>query len=170
MISQPSGGMGTCAARRAWLLDWFVRIRDRLRTVRVCCGDWLRVCDSPSVTTRLGTTGIFFDPPYSAKAKRNKKLYSSESLTVAYAVRSYCLERGRDAQMRICLAGYSGEGHEVLEDAGWHVVEWKAAGGYGNRSEAGRANSRKERLWFSPHCIWHRGLFDTLLPALEPTT
>lgn len=49
-------------------------------------------------------------------------------------------------------AGYDGE-HNALVDLGWSVVEWKAQGGYGNRSEVGKANATKERLWFSPGCI-----------------
>jgi hypothetical protein len=32
-------------------------------------------------------------------------------------------------------------------------MAWKAAGGYGNRSEKGRENAGRERLWFSPHCV-----------------
>jgi hypothetical protein len=150
---------GTCARRRAWLLDWFGRLRDRLRQVRVCCGPWLRVCDSPSVTTRLGTTGLFFDPPYGTGAGRNAKLYAQDSLTVAADVRAYCLERGADPLMRIALAGYEGEGHEPLEAAGWEVVAWTAHGGYGNRSARGKANAKKERLWFSPHCQREQSLF-----------
>lgn len=147
-----NGALGTCEQRRAWLLDWFGRLRDRFRNVRVCCGDWSRVCDSDSVTTRLGTTGIFFDPPYGAKANRNAKLYSTDSLTVADDVRAYCLERGDNPLMRICLAGYAGEGHEILEQAGWQCEAWAAAGGYGNRSKRGKENAKKERLWFSPAC------------------
>lgn len=144
---------GTCGQRRAWLVAWFGRLRDRLRTVRVCCGDWLRVCDSHSVTTRLGVTGIFFDPPYSAEADRCNTLYGVESKTVAHDVRSYCLGRGGDPLMRIALAGYAGEGHEELEAAGWSVVPWKAAGGYANRSAKGNDNAGRERLWFSPACV-----------------
>lgn len=143
---------GTCAQRRAWLLDWFGRLRDRLRTVRVCCGDWLRVCESESVTTRLGVTGLFLDPPYSAAAGRDPTLYASEDLEVAHAVRAYCLERGSNPSMRIVLCGYAGEGHEELEQHGWKVVAWKAQGGYGNRSAKGQENATKERLWVSPHC------------------
>jgi hypothetical protein len=126
----------------------------------VCCGDWSRVCSSESVTTRLGTTGVFLDPPYGAKAKRTKKLYSTDSLTVADDVRRWCLERGPDPMMRISLAGYAGEGHEELEQHGWDVFAWKAAGGYGNRTEEGKANSAKERLWFSPHCLSGCPLFE----------
>jgi D12 class N6 adenine-specific DNA methyltransferase len=162
-VHKASGG-GTCAQRREWLLDWFGRLRDRLRNVRVCCGDWLRVCDSESVTTRLGATGIFFDPPYGAGAGRAKDLYAQDSLTVADDVRKYCLERGANPMMRICLAGYEGEGHEELERHGWKVESWEAQGGYANRKggKGGNANARKERLWFSPHCGRQRGLFDGL--------
>jgi hypothetical protein len=149
----------TCAERRAWLLDWFGRLRDRLRTVRVCCGDWLRVCDSESVTVRLGVTGINFDPPYDPEAGRHAGLYAVESRTAARDVRRYCLERGDDPKMRIVLAGYAGEGHEDLERHGWEPVLWKAGGGYGNRTKAGKANAKRERLWLSPHCLRERTLF-----------
>ncbi len=147
------GELGTCAARRDWLLDWFSRLRDRLRNVRVCCGDWSRVCSSESVTTRLGTTGVFLDPPYSAEARRSNKLYAQESKTVAHDVRRWCLDHGPHPLMRICLAGYQGEGHEELEQHGWECLAWKAQGGYGNRSEKGKKNAGRERLWFSPHCV-----------------
>jgi hypothetical protein len=63
---------GTCDARRAWLVGWFRRLRDRLRLVRVCCGDWSRVCSSDSTTTRLGVTGVFLDPPYPRYHKGKK--------------------------------------------------------------------------------------------------
>lgn len=145
-----------CEERRAWLVKWFISLRDRLRTVRVCCGDWLRVCESESVTTRLGTTGIFFDPPYGEESGRTDNLYSTDSMTVASDVRKYCLERGSHRDMRIVLAGYAGEGHEELESKGWKVVAWKPNGGYGNRSDKGKENARKERLWVSPHCIQHK--------------
>jgi hypothetical protein len=153
---------GTCEQRREWLIDWFGRLRDRLRTVRVCCGDWLRVCDSPSVTTRLGITGIFLDPPYAktkadGTANRSGDLYANDKAQdvdrLVKDVRAYCLERGSDPMMRIVLAGYEGEGHEVLESHGWDVIAWKASGGYGNRSDTGKENAARERLWISPHCV-----------------
>jgi hypothetical protein len=144
---------GTCEQRRAWLVDWFSRLRDRLRTVRVCCGDWSRVCSSESVTTRLGTTGVFLDPPYSTEAGRDMNLYATDCGKVAHEVRAWCLERGGDQRMRICLAGYEGEGHEALDSAGWECIAWAAAGGYGNRTDKGKANAKRERLWFSPFCV-----------------
>lgn len=156
-----NGGGATCAARRAWLLDWFGRLRDRLRLVRVCCGDWSRVCSSESVLTRLGTTAVFLDPPYSKESGRAESLYATESLTVAHDVRAWCVTHGPNPQIRICLAGYVGEGHEELEQHGWECVPWKSGGGYGNRTTKGKGNTKKERLWFSPACVrGPRGLFD----------
>ena len=66
--------------------------------------------------------------------------------------------------MKIALCGYAGEGHEVLEGAGWEVVAWKAAGGYGSQGDKrGRDNATRERIWFSPACKKpERGLFDDL--------
>lgn len=144
---------GACAIRTAWLMNWFAALEDRLRDVRVCCGDWRRVCTSPSTTTRLGRTCVFLDPPYGKQAGRDMNLYSVESGTVASDVRDYCIERGADPQMRIALCGYAGEGHEVLESMGWDVHCWSAQGGYGCRSKKGRANRDRERIWFSPHCL-----------------
>ncbi len=157
-----NGAAGTCEQRRAWLMEWFGRLRDRLRNVRVCCGDWRRVVLSESVTTRLGLTGVFLDPPYSAEAGRARELYAVEDYSVAHDVRAWCLERGSDPRMRIVLAGYEGEGHEALEAAGWRVIHWKTGGGYGNRTAKGRKNAGRERLWASPHCLAgpERTLFD----------
>lgn len=159
---------GTCEARRAWLLDWFGRLRDRLRNVRVCCGHWARVCDSPSVTTRLGLTGLFIDPPYPIKKKtggksRAKGLYANDGQdldALRDEILAYCMERGGDRQYRIVLACYEGDGYEPLAGRGWVVHEWKANGGYGNRTEKGKENAKRERLYISPHCVGQRGLFD----------
>jgi DNA adenine methylase len=153
---------GTCQQRREWLLDWFGRLRDRLRTVRVCCGDWKRVCSSPSVTTRLGLTGIFLDPPYAKERSdgtknRSGNLYANDKHQdvnqLVTDVRAYCLERGTDPRIRIALCGYESEGHEELETQGWSVIAWQANGGYGNRTKRSQGNAVRERIWFSPHCV-----------------
>ncbi len=100
---------------------------------------------------------MFLDPPYAAEANRKSDLYAVDDLSISHRVRSWCLEMGGDKRIRICLAGYAGEGHETLEAAGWEVIEWKARGGYGSQGNgmdtAGRDNSANERLWFSPHCL-----------------
>jgi DNA adenine methylase len=134
------------------LHDYFAALAERLRRVRVCCGDWLRVC-GPTPTVKQGLTGVFLDPPYS-QAERDGELYAVES-DVAPDVRRWCLENGADKRLRVVLCGYAGEGHEELEAHGWDVVAWKAPGGYGSRGSgtAGRENAKRERVWFSPHCL-----------------
>ena len=151
---------GTCAERRAWLIEWFERLQDRLRSVRVCCGDWLRVCGSRSTTTRLGLTGVFLDPPYSKEAGRDGGLYAAEDLEVAHRVREWCKDHSGDRRMRMALCGYVGE-HDELEGLGWDCVAWEARGGYGNRGEE-NVNKGKERIWFSPACEREATLFDGL--------
>ena len=121
--------------------------------MRICCGDWQRVC-GPSVTFRHGPTGVFLDPPYADTAGRASDLYAVDCQSVAHDVREWAIEHGRIPDMRIVLAGYEGE-HEMPAD--WRVVEWQAAGGYGlqgdGESTEGRRNSKRERLWCSPHCL-----------------
>ncbi len=146
--------------QRDSLYVYLRELSDRLQFVRVCCGDWSRVC-GPSVTFKHGLTGVFLDPPYSAEAGR-ADLYRVESATVAHDVREWCLENGGNTLMRIALCGYVGEGHEELERNGWSVEHWKAKGGFASQGNGDdtQANSRKERIWFSPHCIAAGGLFD----------
>jgi hypothetical protein len=145
-------GQGVNRKRRAWLIAYLRRFSDRLRHVRVCCGDWTRVC-GPSVTFRHGMTGIFLDPPYADTATRTTGLYAQDCDQVAHAVREWAIEQGRNPLMRIVLAGYQDE-HQMPDD--WRVVEWEATGGYGlisdDEDSTGRKNKGRERLWCSPAC------------------
>lgn len=132
--------------------EQFALLQDRMRRVRVCCGDWSRVL-TKTPTTHFGLTAVFLDPPYSAESDRCATLYTQEDLSVAHAVREWCLAHGDDPRLRVALCGYEGE-HEALEDAGWSVVAWKTKGNYGSQGEGrGRANAGRERIWFSPHCV-----------------
>ena len=131
------------------LHDWMQALSDRLRRVRVCCGDWARVC-GPSPTSTLGLTGVFLDPPYSAEAGRDGTLYAVEDLSVAHLVREWCIENQDNPKLRIALCGYEGE-HDL---PGWGCVPWKAHGGYANLGNAaGQENRHRERIWFSPACL-----------------
>ncbi len=136
-------------------------LSERLRNVRVCSGDWSRVC-GPSVTFKHGLTGVFLDPPYADTAGRTSDIYASDSLTVAHDVRRWAIEQGDNPLMRICLAGYTGE--HVLPST-WKRVLWKAQGGYGSQGDdIGRSNAVRECLWFSPHCLDGRqgSMFDMM--------
>ena len=134
------------------LLEWFEALADRLARVRVCCGDWTRVC-TPTVTWGQGLTAVFLDPPYADTADRKPEIYRIDSLSVAHDVRQWAIEHGRDPRMRIALCGYEGE-HKMPR--GWSCIAWKANGGYATqkRVPGGHSiNSHRERIWFSPHCL-----------------
>ena len=81
------------------LIDYFGQLSDRLARVRVCCGDWSRVC-TPTPTVKQGLTAVFLDPPYADTAQRESNLYRIDSESVAHAVRKWALEHGDDPQMR----------------------------------------------------------------------
>jgi hypothetical protein len=135
------------------LLSWIQALAGRLRNVRVCCGDWSRVCGL-SVTYGHGLTGVFLDPPYSDAANRSKNVYSTDDLTVAHVARKWAIEEGSNPLMRIAFAGYDGE-HTFPYN--WTEWSWKTQGGFGNQGNtSGRDNSHRERIWFSPHCAAQR--------------
>ena len=134
------------------VLAYFEQLAARLRDVRVCCGDWSRVC-GPSVTFKHGLTAVFLDPPYADTAKRADGLYAKDCQQVAHEVRQWAIENGDNPLLRIALCGYEGE-HEMPES--WETLEWKGKGGYdGQSADADRigVNRAKERVWFSPHCV-----------------
>jgi DNA adenine methylase len=149
-------GMGVQEPYNTNIYAWFRRISERLRYVRVVCGDWTRVCGG-DWQNLLGTVGIFFDPPY-AVADRVQNIYHHDSQTVGKDVESWCLERGRRPDYRIVVAGYECEYPSLVSD-GWHQKAWKAMGGYANLSrgadpeERGKKNRERETLFISPHCL-----------------
>lgn len=143
------GSAGEGVHRQRDIYTWFDALSERLRRVRVCCGDWARVC-TPAVT-RGSSCGVFLDPPYADTAGRDPRLYSVDSLTVAHSVRQWAIENGDNPRLRIALCGYEGE-HDMPES--WSVVAWKTNGGMANIGNGkGKANAHRERIWFSPHCL-----------------
>lgn len=151
-LPQPSGdgsgaqrGLLREGVRSIGLYDYLHTLASRLRRVRVCCGDWERVL-SPSVTTYIGITGVFLDPPYSQELR--ERCYS-EDHDISSEVRDWAIANGGNPEMRIALCGYEGE--HTMPDS-WECLAWKAHGGY-SRSERGKANRERERIWFSPHCL-----------------
>ncbi|MCA2968702.1 MAG: DNA adenine methylase [Acidobacteriaceae bacterium] len=135
------------AGRGEAIAEYFAALSNRLRGVRVACGEWDRVLGD-SVTVKHGITGVFLDPPYSPD--EHSVTYSANS-DVAAQVREWAIANGSNRDLRIALCGYEGE-HALPDD--WECVAWKARGGYGSQSEgAGRANASRERIWFSPNCL-----------------
>ena len=135
--------------RGARLVEWFGALSERLRFVRVCSGDWSRVC-GPSVTFKHGVTGVFLDPPYADTANRQDKLYREDSLDVAHAVRAWAITNGDNPLLRIALCGYDGE-HDMPSD--WLVYSWSAGDGFGGQAASRTNNHERERIWFSPACV-----------------
>lgn len=133
------GDAGRGDAIRAWMQA----LSDRLRDVRVACGDWSRVC-TPSVTWRHGLTGVFLDPPYGEGAMD----YSAGGNRgpVAEAVWAWAIEHGENEKMRIVVAAYE-DGRAV--PPGWTVRRWRARGGYAVDKE----RRKREVLYCSPHCL-----------------
>ena len=143
-----------CESWAEHLREYMRRLANRLRRVRVCCGDWSRIM-GPTPTVKRGVTAVFLDPPYDL-AERDGGCYSSDFEGVARDARQWCVEHGSDPKLRIALCGYRGEGHEELEVLGWEPWCWKASGGYGSQAGEngrGRANSKRECVWFSQHCL-----------------
>ena len=136
---------------------WMHALCARLRSVRVCCGDWTRVL-GPSVTFTHGLTGIVLDPPYSLEESRKPDIYAVDDLAIAHAVRDWCLQNGAHPLLRIALCGY-GEAHDALLPHGWRKVGWTANGGMGNtRRDGNYINKYRETIWFSPHTMQPRRL------------
>jgi site-specific DNA-adenine methylase len=134
--------------RTEYIREWFEALSDRLRHVRVACGDWSRITKD-SVTTRHGLTGVFLDPPYTKGAMD----YSAKGTggDMATAVRDWCRGNGANKALRIVLCGHAGE-HDELLAHGWHLRSWTARKGYASTDEAVE-NSASETLWCSPHCV-----------------
>ena len=138
------GGTGRGIHRESGAM--FDELTARMRRVRVCCGDWSRVTGD-SVTWRNGVTGVLLDPPY----QDGDMEYVAGHGNVSQDVARWAIENGDNPLMRIALCGYEGE---HVMPASWECVEWKAKGGYGGQSkEHDNPNAKRERIWFSPHCI-----------------
>mgnify|MGYP000532397003 CR=1 FL=1 len=145
------------AGRGGYIRQWFGKLQQRLRDVRVACGDWSRVVKD-SVTTRHGLTGVFLDPPYTKGAMD----YSAGGVggELARDVQAWCVANGENKMLRIVLCGHAGE-HDALLAHGWHTREWTARNGYAMTDEA-VANRASETIWCSPHCIRPQAAQDDL--------
>jgi site-specific DNA-adenine methylase len=135
------------------LREYLYGLAERMRQVRVCCGDWRRVC-GPTPTVQQGLTAVFLDPPYGVD-DRADCYDGQEDYEVSKAVREWAIEHGDDKRMRIALCGYDGE--HVMPPT-WECYAWKARGGYGSQAADGEnENAERERIWFSPHCLGVKG-------------
>jgi len=148
--------------RGQFIADWFNLLYERMRDVRVACGDWTRVLKD-SVTTRHGITGVFLDPPYDKGAMDYGA--GGMGLGISAQVREWCAANGDNPLLRICICGHSEE-HDALLALGWTEHKWAARKGYALTDEA-VANSASETVWASPHCISQVKVQDDLFVEAE---
>ena len=101
---------GSSTPRGEFIRAWMRELHQRLRDVRVTCGDWGRVVKD-SITTRHGLTAVFLDPPYTKGAMD----YGAGGMGrgIADDVRAWCAANGNNPQLRIVLCGHAGE-HDAL--------------------------------------------------------
>ena len=149
------GNEGQGGTVNAPLIQYFHQLADRLRKVRVCCGDWSRVVTNGAMSYG-GTVGVFLDPPYLGDV-RCKDLYRVDNHDIAHSVREWAIANGDDPRMRIVLAGYHAE-HADKMPASWRMHSYSASKAYGTTRAVGEkegndANRHNERLWFSPNCL-----------------
>lgn len=139
------GDPGRGYVRTDAVREWMSGLADRLRRVRVACGDWSRVL-TPSVLRAGGyPCGVFLDPPYDAGSDN----YATSELGVAAGVREWALAHGDDHRLRIVLCGYDGE-TEMPES--WYCHAYSATGAYVGKGTEANEGRHRERIWFSPHC------------------
>jgi len=138
----------SAAGRGDFIRQWFNDLSDRIRDVRVACGDWSRVVTN-SVTTQHGMTGVFLDPPYT----EGRMEYAAGGCggDLASTVADWCKANGDDQKMRIVLCGHAGE-HGGLSDCGWTEHQWKGRKGYAVAQDAVE-RSKSETVWASPNCL-----------------
>lgn len=133
--------------RRTALEGWFAALSDRLRGVRVACGDWKRVT-GPSVQRAGGKTcAVLLDPPYATGGD----LYGRDATGVAAEARAWAIENGENRDLRIALCGYDGEDGPMPE--GWYAHRWSSRGAYVGKGDGASERRHRETIWFSPGCL-----------------
>ena len=150
LLSSAGGGIHGLTADP---IKHFAALQDRLKRVRVVCGDYKRIL-TPSVTHNsvgIGPkdiTGVFLDPPYDHSNR--DKVYKEDS-NIFNEVLEWAIKNGDNERMRIALCGYEGD-HKIPSN--WKTYCWEAQGGMANMgNKRGRDNAKLERIYFSPHCL-----------------
>lgn len=150
MLSSGGGGIHGLTYN---LKEELQKLQERLRRVRITCGDWSRIV-TPSITydsKALGNkdiTGVFLDPPYEFGIR--DKVYKEDN-DVFKKVCTWAIENGDNQRMRIVLCGYGGN-HNIPDT--WQTYTWKSGGGLSSLGNSrGKENAKKEIIYFSPYCL-----------------
>ena len=162
-INFNQGGQGITAQRRAFstnnnpytgdrLNHWFSQLATRLARTYILCKDWSDIFSTTLtglVQGKTGTVGVFFDPPYATKG-RKEDLYRVDSMSIAAQVHAKAIELGANPNIRVCVAGYVDDYSDWPD--GWEMVNW---GRDGVRMGGAKVQNydRTECLWFSPSCM-----------------
>ena len=156
-------GVGVHKSSVTDIYDWFEKLSERLRYVRVVCGDWSRVCGGDWQDKKWKDVGLYFDPPYS-DTDRDDVYGEQDSFTIGLDIEKWCIERGARSNYRIVVSGYDTE-YKTLVEAGWRTELWKTGGGYSGiarngKDTRGKQNRRREMLFYSPHCHVNQDALD----------
>ncbi len=131
----------------------FKILQERLRRVRIICGDWKKCVASSITFNSVGIgpkdiTGILLDSPYSLK---NRDKVYKEDKDIYNDVCLWAIENGDNPRLRIALCGYDGD-HIFPES--WQTYKWSANGGMsGLGNGRGKENAKRECIYFSPYCL-----------------
>lgn len=151
--------------------EWMEALSNRLRAVRVCCGEWNRIL-TPACTTKIGggarVTGVLLDPPYDLRivrkagdgAAHSDKLYAHHDNDLSAKVRDWAIENGSNPLLRIALCGVANE-HAMPSE--WETAVWTPGRGYAKQRLS-------ETIWFSPHCLKQANLFEEIAQEKEAAT
>jgi DNA adenine methylase len=147
-------GMANAVAQWLSIVDMLPEIAERVRTVQIEHGDWLRTMegyDSPN-------TLFYLDPPFVRSTRRGGK-YQHEMDSPEHRE---LVEVLLNIQGRAVLSGYRNAIYLPLEEAGWKRVDVPGAcfavgrtrltrlQGAGSLLKLGTRHLRTEALWVSP--------------------
>lgn len=133
--------------------EQFEKLQNRLRRVRVCCGDWEKLI-SPSITFKSKAlsskdiTGVFLDPPYN---QTNRTKIYKEDNNIFLNVYNWAIQNESNSKLRIAICGYE---DDYMFPSTWTKYSWAANGGMSSLGNAqGKINSKKETIWFNSNCL-----------------
>ena len=147
-------GMANAVAQWLSIVDMLPAIAERIRTVQIEHGGWLKVLEDYDTPNTL----FYCDPPFVTSTRRGGK-YRHE---MSNAEHRELVEVLLDIKGRVVLSGYRNNIYRPLEEAGWECVDLLtmcyAAGrtrftglqGIGSLTKPGNRYLRTETLWISP--------------------